>query len=166
MRSIIVKYFSIVTTACIFLALSAIPLQANEANSTVNPSPAKQQLVNDLYPGLTSGALAFASASTLPEGTLLKAGNLVMNSKELSEEIARADEKMQPALRKNAFFILEQMATLKLLLSEARATAAKSSDDISQKKEQAIIQDHLLNLMKTLEVTDEEIVVFYVGSNR
>jgi len=166
MRSIIVKYFSIVTTACIFLALSAIPLQANEANSTVNPSPAKQQLVNDLYPGLTSGALAFASASTLPEGTLLKAGNLVMNSKELSEEIARADEKMQPALRKNAFFILEQMATLKLLLSEARATAAKSSDDISQKKEQAIIQDHLLNLMKTLEVTDEEIVVFYNGNTK
>ena len=158
------KNFSIVTIACLSLVVSAIPLQANETNITANPSSPKKQLVDDLYPGLTTGALAFASPSTLPEGTLLKAGKLVINGKELSEEIAGADEKMQPALRKNALFILEKMATLKLLLSEARAAAAKNSDDISQKNEQAIIQDHLLSLMKTLEVTDEEIVVFYNGN--
>jgi thioredoxin 1 len=159
-----VKNFSIVTIACLSLVVSAIPLQASETNITSNPSSPKKQLLDDLYPGLTTGALAFASATTLPEGTLLKAGNLVINGKELSEEIAGADEKMQPALRKNAFFILEQMATLKLLLTEAKAAAAKSGDDISQKTEQAIIQEHLLSLMKTLEVTDEEIVVFYNGN--
>jgi len=158
------KNFSIVTIACLSLVVSAIPIQANEINSPANPSPPKQQLVDDLYPGLTTGAMAFASVSTLPEGTLLKAGNLVINGKEISEEIAGADEKMQPALRKNAFFILEQMATFKLLLAEARAAAAESGDDIMQKKEQAIIQDHLRSLMKTLEVTDEEIVVFYNGN--
>jgi len=159
-----VKKFSIVTIVCLSLIVSAAPLQANETNSTANPSPPKKQLVDDLYPGLTTGALAFASTSTLPEGTLLKTGNLIINGKELSEEIAGADEKMLPALRKNAFFILEQMATLKLLLSEARAAVAKSSDDISQKTEQAIIQDHLRSLMKTLEVADEEIVDFYNGN--
>jgi len=164
MRSIKVKNFIIVTIACISLIVSAITLQANETNITTNPSSPEKQLVNDLYPGLTTGALAFASASTLPEGTLLNAGNLVINGKELSEEIAGADEKMQPALRKNAFFILEQMATVKLLLSEAKAAAAKNGDDISQKKDQAIIQDHLLSLMKTLEVNDEEITVFYNGN--
>ena len=164
MRSIKVKNFIIVTIACISLIVSAIPLQANETNITTNPSSPEKQLVNDLYPGLTTGALAFASASTLPEGTLLNAGNLVINGKELSEEIAGADEKMQPALRKNAFFILEQMATFKLLLSEAKAAAAKNGEDISQKKDQAIIQDHLLSLMKTLEVNDEEITVFYNGN--
>ena len=155
------KYFSIFTIACLSLVASAIPIQANETNSTANSSPPKKQLVSDLYPGLTTGAMAFASTSTLPEGVLLKAGKLVINGKELSEEIAGADEKMQPALRKNAFFVLEQMATFKLLLSEAGTAAAKSGDDISQKKEQAIIQDHLLSLMKMLEVADEEIVVFY-----
>jgi thiol-disulfide isomerase/thioredoxin len=164
MRSIKVKNFIIVTIACISLIVSAITLQANETNITTNPSSPEKQLVNDLYPGLTTGALAFASASTLPEGTLLNAGNLVINGKGLSEEIAGADEKMQPALRKNAFFILEQMATFKLLLSEAKAAAAKNGDDISQKKDQAIIQDHLLSLMKTLEVNDEEITVFYNGN--
>ena len=159
MRSIKVKNFSIIIITCLSLVASAIPIQASETNT----SP-KKQLVDDLYPGLTTGALAFASASTLPEGTLLKTGNLIINGKELSEEIAGADEKMRPALRKNAFFILEQMATLKLLLSEARAAVAKSSDDISQKTEQAIIQDHLRSLMKTLEVADEEIVDFYNGN--
>ena len=158
------KNFSIATITCILLAVSAIPLQASETNSTANPSSPKQQLIDDLYPGLTTGALFFASATTLPEGTLLKADNLVINSKELNEEIAKADEKMQPALRKNAFFILEKMATLKLLLLEAKAAAAKNNDDISQKTEQAIIQEHLRSLMKTLEVTDEEIVVFYNGN--
>jgi len=164
MRNIKVKIFSITTIVCLSLVASAIPIQANETNSTVNPSPATKQLVNDLYPGLTTGSLAFASASTLPEGVLLKAGKLVINGKELSEEIAGADEKMRPALRKNAFFILEQMATFKLLLSETKAAAAKNGDDISQKTEQAIIQDYLRSLMKTLEVTDEEIVEFYNGN--
>jgi thioredoxin 1 len=164
MRSIKLKSFSLIAIACLSLAVSAIPVQASETNSTANPSPAKQRFVNDLYPDLTTGAMAFASASTLPEGTLLKAGNLVINSKELSEEIAGANEKMQPALRKNSFFVLEQMATFRLLLAEARAAAAKSGDDISQKKEQAIIQDHLRSLMKTLEVNDEEIIKFYNGN--
>jgi len=153
-----VRNFSIVTIACIFLVASARPIQASETNT----SP-KKQLVDDMYPGLTTGALAYACVSTLPEEVLLKAGNLVMNSTELSEEIARADEKMQPALRKNAFFLLEQMATFKLLLSEAKAAADKNGDDISQKTEQAIIQDHLRSLMKTLEVTDKEITDFYNG---
>src|SRR4030043_1568131 len=121
MRSLKMKNFSIVTIACLSLVVSAIPIQANETNSPANPSPPKQQLVDDLYPGLTTRAMAFASVSTLPEGILLKAGNLVINGKEISEEIDGADEKMQPALRKNAFFILEQMATFKLLLAEARA---------------------------------------------
>jgi thiol-disulfide isomerase/thioredoxin len=139
----------------------AIPLQANEANGQANSMPPKQQLVDNLYPGLTTGALAFARASTLPDGTLLKAGNLIIYSKDLNQEIAGADEKMQPALRKNSFFILEQMATFRLLLAEAKAAAAKSSEDISQKTEAAIIQDHLRSLMKTLQVTDEEIDIFY-----
>ena len=96
------KIISIVTFACLFLVALAMPIQASETNTT-----AQKQFVDDMYPGLTTGALAYACASTLPEEILLKAGNLVINGKELSEEITKADEKMQPALRKNAFFILE-----------------------------------------------------------
>jgi len=159
-----VKSRNIVTIACLSLAALAILVQASETNRTANPSSPKKHLVEDLYPGLTTGALAFASASILPEGTLLKAGDLVINDKELTEKIAGADEKMQPTLRKNSFFVLEQMATFNLLLAEAKAAAAKSGDDISQKTEQAVIQDHLRSLMKTLQVTDDEITVFYNGN--
>jgi thiol-disulfide isomerase/thioredoxin len=161
MRRIKVRSLRFFIIPCLSLLVSSTQIKAVEINSTANPSPAKKQFVDDLYPGLTTGALAFASTSMLPEGTLLKAGDLVINGKELSEEIDKADEKMQPALRKNAFFVLEQIATFKLLLAEAKAAAAKSGEDISQKTEQAIIQDHLRSLMKTLTVTDEEIVKFY-----
>lgn len=158
------KSCNIVAIACLSLVALAIPVQASEMNSTANPPSPKKHLVEDLHPGLTTGVLTFAHAATLPEGTLFKSGDLVINDKELTEKIAGADEKMQPALRKNSFFVLEQMATFRLLLAEAKAAATKSGDDISQKTEQAIIQDHLRSLMKTLEVTDEEITVFYNGN--
>ena len=158
------KSCNIVAIACLSLVALAIPVQASEMNSTANPPSPKKHLVEDLYPGMTTGVLTFAHAATLPEGTLFKSGDLVINDKELTEKIAGADEKMQPALRKNSFFVLEQMATFRLLLAEAKAAATKSGDDISQKTEQAIIQDHLRSLMKTLEVTDEEITVFYNGN--
>jgi thiol-disulfide isomerase/thioredoxin len=161
MRSIQVKNISIAVIACLSLVISAMPIQAVETNSTANSSSSEKQLIDDLYPGLTTGALAYAIAATLPEGTLLKAGDLVINGKELNEEIAGADEKMQPALRKNAFFVLEQMATFKLLLAEAKAAAAKNGDDILQKTEQLIIQDYLRSLIKTVGVSEVEIVKFY-----
>lgn len=164
MRSIQVKSLSIVTIACLCLVALVTPIQASETNGPANSTPPKQQLIDDLYPGLTTGALAFARTSTLPEGTLLKAGNLIINSKDLNQEIAGADEKTQSALRKNSFFVLEQMATFRLLLAEAKAAAAKNGDNISQKKEAAIAQAHLRSLMKTLEVTDEEITIFYNGN--
>lgn len=158
------KNYSITAIAGLSLLALAISLKASETDPAANSTPAKQQFVDELYPGLTTGALTFAHAATLPEGTLLKAGDLVINSKELSERIAGADAKMQPALRKNSFFILEQMAAFKLLLAEAKSAAAKSGDDITQKTEQAIIQNHLRSLMKTLQVTDEEIIAFYNGN--
>jgi thioredoxin 1 len=165
MRSIQVKNYSIAAIAGLSLLALVISVKASETNRTANSSPPKVQFVYELYPGLTTGALTFAHPATLPEGTLLKGSDLVINSKELNQEIAGADIKMQRALRKNSFFVLEQMATFRLLLAEAKTAAAKSSEDISQKTEQEIIQDHLRSLIKTLQVTDEEITVFYNGNN-
>jgi thiol-disulfide isomerase/thioredoxin len=159
-----VKNYSIAAIASLSLLALTISVKASETNRTANSSPPEDQFVDELYPGLTTGALTFAHPAILPEGTLLKAGDFVINSNELSEKIAGVDAKMQPALRKNSFFVLEQMATFRLLLTEAKAVAAKSGQDISQKTEQEIIQDHLRSLIKTLEVTDEEISVFYNGN--
>jgi len=155
------KYFGIITV----LYLSLLPLQGSEKSSTVNPSSSqKPRTVNELYPGLTTGAMSCAAASTLPEGVVLRAGDLVIENNELIEEIGKAPEQIRPKLKKNTFFVLEQVATLKLLLTEARTEAAKSGKDISEKNEQAIIQDYLGALAKTVKVGDEEIFDFYNGN--
>ena len=155
------KYFGIITVLC----LSLLPLEGSEVSSTVNPSSSpKARTVNELYPGLTTGAMSCAAASTLPEGVVLRAGDLVIENNELIEEIGKAPEQIRPKLKKHAFFVLEQIATIKLLLAEARAEELKSGKDIRERDEQTIIRDYLGALVKTVKVGDEEILDFYNGN--
>jgi thioredoxin 1 len=161
MRKMTMKRFGIFTVAYLSLLVLAVSLQAAEKSSTVSSSLPKPQTVNELNPGLTIGALTYAVASELPKGVLLKAGNLFINNKDINEQIAKAPEQVRPKLEKNAFFVLEQMATFKLLLAEAKADAAKSDKDIPQKNDQTIIQDYLPTLVKNVEVGDSEILYFY-----
>jgi len=146
----------------------AVAVQASERDSTVAPSSSSaiRRTVNDLYPGLARGALSYAAASKLPEGILLRAGTLVIRNEELNERIAKAVQQMQPKLKKNALFLLEKIATVKLLLAEAKTEAAKSGNDISEKDEQTIIQDYLLTLAGTVKVSDVEIRNFYSSNTK
>jgi len=159
------KRFGIITVVYLSLLMLMVPLEGAEKSGTVNPSSSpKPRTVNELYPGLTTGAMSCAAASTLPEGVVFRAGELVIENNELIEEIDKAPEQIRPKLKKNAFFVLEQVATFELLLAEARTEADKSSKDISEKNEQAIIQDYLSTLAKTMKVSDEEILDFYNGN--
>ena len=155
------KLLYIFTVASLSLLVLAVPIQGVEKESGIVLSPLKSRIVNDLYPGLTTGILTCAVVSELPQGVLLKAGQLVIDDKELTESIAKAPEQMQPKLKKNGLFILEQIATTKLFLVEARIEAAKSGEDISEKNEQAMIQDYLRALVKNVKVSDEKIISFY-----
>lgn len=157
------KCFGIFTITSLSLLALVVSLQGAEPNSTVNSlsSSPKPSTLNELYPGLTRSSLTYAVATELSEGVLLKAGNLVIKDKDVNEEIAKAQEQMRPKLEKNAFFVLEQIATFKLLLAEAKVGAAKNELDISKKSEQAIIQDYLRTLAKTVTVSDVEILDFY-----
>lgn len=159
------KRFGIITVMYLSLLLLVVPLEGDEKSSAIDPSSApKPRTVNELYPGLTTGAMSCAAASTLPEGVVLRAGELVIENNELIEEIDKAPEQIRPKLKKNAFFVLEQVATFELLLAEARTEAAKRGKDISEKNEQAIIQDYLSALARTVKVGDEEILDFYNGN--
>jgi len=161
------KRFGIITVVYLSLLILVLPLQGAEKSGTLDSSlsSSKPRTVNELYPGLTTGALTYAMVSDLPEGLLLRAGELIIKEKDVNEEIAKAPEQMRPQFKKNAFFVLEQMATFKLILAEARAETAKNGSDISQKDEQTIIQDYLLALAKTVKVSDAEILDFY-NSNK
>jgi thiol-disulfide isomerase/thioredoxin len=157
------KCLSVILIASLVLVSLMRPLHATETDGTVSASSSSTQplVVNDIYPGLTTGALVYAKAADLPEGTLLRAPTLVINNKELTEDIAKAPQNMQPQLKKFALFHLEQIATFKLLLAEARTQAAKTKNDISEKSEREIIQNHLRTLAETADVNDAEIRDFY-----
>jgi thiol-disulfide isomerase/thioredoxin len=147
---------------CISLLILAIPIHGAEDNNAISLSSLpKSQLVNDLYPNLEAGILTYAAAADLPDGILLKAGDLVINDKDVNSEIAKANAQMQLQLKKNAICILGDIATLKLILAEAKAEAAKNNSNILKKDESAIIEDYLVTLAKDVKVTDAEIKDFY-----
>jgi thiol-disulfide isomerase/thioredoxin len=120
------------------------------------------KIVQDLYPGLTSGALSLAVPEDLPEGVLLKADNVEITSESIVKIIDAQPEPSREELKKNAFFILEQEATNQLLLNLAKKILTQSGRDISGQQDKAIMQQFFEEeVFKTMEATDEEIKAFY-----
>jgi thioredoxin 1 len=112
-------------------------------------------------PNLAAAALVNAKLAELPDGTLLRAGEFLITQKELDTEIAKAPEAMQEQLRKNAFFMLEQMATKQLILQEAKAAATKDGKDASKLQDKELITAYFDKLAAGVAVTDAEAAEFY-----
>lgn len=137
-----------------------------ERNSTENPLVlSDSKIVKDLYPNMELEFLKDAAASDLPEGVLLRADTVVIESKELNKTIADANEKVQPQLKKYASFLLEQLAIPKLLVLEIKNEASKKGQEITEKDENKIIQDYIRTLAKTVKVSEDKILAFY-NSNK
>lgn len=119
------------------------------------------ETINEAYPNLASAALVNAKIADLPEGILLRTDKISITRKELDTEITKAPEAMQGQFGKNAFFILEQMATKQLLFQEAKAAAAKDGKDVSKLSEKEIISGYFDKLTADLAVTDAEANDFY-----
>jgi thioredoxin 1 len=117
--------------------------------------------VESAYPGLASGVLTHAKLDNLPEGALLRAGEITISAKELDSKIDEAPVSLREQLKKNKFFLLEQIATEKLLLHTAKKDAAEKKKDLSGKTDREVIQQYLESLVSTIQVTDKEIVDFY-----
>ena len=142
-------------TAIIVLGLSmTLPVVAAEQ------AAATSQQVKDVYPGLTSGALASARLAALPTGALLRSGNVTISQKDLDADIAKAPAEMRAQLKNNGFFLLENRATRELLLAEAKAWA-KQTNRAPNNEESALLQAYFGDLTSNVVVTDDEIKVFY-----
>jgi thioredoxin 1 len=115
-------------------------------------------------PGLSSGPLAQARSVRLPDGLVFRSPSVQINRQEVAGEIAKAPERLRPQMRKNAFFVLEQLATRRLLLSEARAWAAKQNPERKGEGEDALIRRYLQTLANRVSVRDEEVRAFYSRS--
>ena len=117
--------------------------------------------IESVYPGLASGALTHARLDDLPDGTLLRAGSLEITDDELNGEIAKVPRTLRMQLKKNAFFLLEQVATKKLLLQAASQHAGKTEAGLSDKSDTDIIQAYLRQVVNQVTVEEAEVTGFY-----
>lgn len=131
-----------------FVCFAATGEQANQGKNLV-----------ELYPGVTSGALSFATLGELPDSVLLKKDELEITSAELESELAGANGPIQEQLAKNKLFLLDNLATSRLLLLQAKAD--DQGDQPSDASKRDLIQKYLEGVVADVEVTDDEVARFY-----
>jgi len=141
---------------------SALTLQLLIITLLVSPSgagsaPAKDQTVEEAYPGLATGMLKLARLSDLGQGEILKTKDIVINETSLNEVLGKTESAMQAQLAKHKFFLLEDHATDKILLQEARKAGFKENAP-----EEQIISKFLAQKTTEVTVTETELKQFYV----
>lgn len=119
------------------------------------------QSIEQAYPGLASVSLGQAVLAKLPQGVLLRSGDISFKVKDLETEITKAPQETREQLKKNSFFLLEQMATGKLLAKVARQDAAAKNMDITGKADNEVIQKYFEGLIADIADSDSEVAVFY-----
>jgi len=121
----------------------------------------KQPTVGETYIGLASDGLTYARLSDLPKGVLLRSGELTVTEKEVIDEIAKTPPDVREQLKKQAFFVLESLAVRRLVLTEAKAAAAKSGKDPAKLEERQIMESYFAAIADKVKVTDAEVADFY-----
>jgi thioredoxin 1 len=117
--------------------------------------------VETTYPGLASGSLGFARLEELPDGILVRSGDYELKTDTLDSEISKVPASLQEALKKNAFFFLEQLVTKGLLLKVAQNQPAHTLQDLSTADEDKLLQDYFHEVVSKISVSDQEVVEFY-----
>ena len=146
--------------AIVVFGASILHVCAAEVPSANTDVMKKPTLMCDAYPGLTSNSLTYARLSDLPSGVILKTDSLTINDTDIAGEIAKVPQEMQAQLKKNAFFMLENLATRRLLVILAKAKTPEQKDAPSSDG-QEMIQKYLKRLVANVEVSDAEVAKFY-----
>ncbi|MCM8768367.1 MAG: thioredoxin family protein [Candidatus Omnitrophica bacterium] len=137
----------------LLIILAAVAICSAEA-----PAPVVQPTVNDLFPGLASGCLMYAVPAEMPKGTLLKCGPIVLTEKDLESQTEKLPEPIREQFKKNAFFLLEQVATEKLLAEAARR---HFSMEKTPQDNRTLINRYFQSKLHSLTVTDTEALKFF-----
>ena len=146
--------------AIVAFGVSILHVCAADIPSANADAAKKPALVRDAYPGLASNSLTYARLSDLPSGVILKTDHLTIKDKDVADEIAKVPPEMQAQLRKNAFFMLENLATRQLLVTLAK-TKTPEPKDATASDERELIQKYLKGLVANVEVSDAEVATFY-----
>jgi len=113
--------------------------------------------VDSVYPGLATGVLTFAKLGKLPDRVLLRAETVEISPTDLEDIINKQSPLVADQLRRNAFFLLERLATDKILLLAAKQDRKATSGMAEQK----ILREYYEKVTEQVEVTDDEIAKFY-----
>ncbi|HOP79508.1 MAG TPA: thioredoxin family protein, partial [Armatimonadota bacterium] len=105
-------------------------------------------------------ALLEAKVVALPEGVLIRAGEITITQKDLDAEIAKTPENFREQVKASPFFLVEAMATGKIMTAEAKAWA-KKTERKDDETDQQIINAYLQNLTDKLSVSDDEAKTFF-----
>lgn len=84
--------------------------------------------VEKRFPGLASGILRSARPVEMPATLLLKIEGIEIKSAEIEQMLQQAGPEMQTQLEKNRFYILEQQASQRIIVREARAVPGTPAD--------------------------------------
>ncbi len=138
------------------IMMTAILLPMFQARSA-SASSGPLMTVEESYPGLATGVLKAAELKELPAGLIFKAENLEIHETQLQEKMAGADPKIREQLEKNLFFLLEQEATMKILVYEAR----NSVGDAKSLSDSEALKTHLDRISQQTSVSEAELKAFY-----
>jgi len=141
---------------CLMLCIIGSKEWAKEASAAAVASTVERSC-----PGLSSGPLRAARLAPLPQGVVLHSTSLQITQQQVTAEIQKAPERVRQQLGQNAFFVLEQLATRRLLLGEARVSAAKQNPERKGESEEALIRGYLQAVADRVSVGDEEVQAFY-----
>ncbi|RPJ36702.1 MAG: thioredoxin [Planctomycetaceae bacterium] len=151
---------SVLPTIIVLFGISTLPVWANESPAAPVDVQENPSLVRDVYPGLASNSLTYAKLSDLPSGVLLKAEGVTVTDKDVTDQIAKVPQEVQTQLKKNAFFMLENLATRQLLIARAKAKIPEPNATASSDEKQ-MIQTYLKGLVANVQASDAEVTKFY-----
>jgi len=113
------------------------------------------------YPDLTSGILTHARLAKLPPGVLLRSGDVTVTLEELDKAIRESPERVREQLEKNSIFLLEHLATSKVLLVTAREAVSKENPAVARLSDNEVVRAWFDKALAGLEVPDADVSAFY-----
>jgi len=144
------KLRQLMILSCVLVA-TALPLAMAEAPTTVESA----------YPGLASGALCQATLGELPEGVLVKAGEIEVTTQSLKDRMAKVSDSMRAQFEKNAFFAVDQIASSELIKAEAKKKVAESGTSASGVPDDELVNAYVKEIAASATATEDEMKAFY-----
>lgn len=135
--------------------LALLPLTAGIASGS------RTSTVETRYPGLEFGILGPARPAPLDENTLLASESFKITRTELAAAVKSGNPQLRGQLEKNLLFILDQLATRRVLLAEAKKTGIPDRGG----DENRVVEELLERKSAEVSVSDDEVRAFR-GANR